>query len=44
MELHDGFPDARGVKIEAVRNALKDAGIKFIAETGDGAGARVRKG
>lgn len=29
--------------LEAIRNALEDAGVIFIAENGEGAGVRLRK-
>jgi transcriptional regulator with XRE-family HTH domain len=30
--------------VEAVREALEEAGVEFIPENGSGAGVRVRKG
>jgi transcriptional regulator with XRE-family HTH domain len=35
--------DAKQSTIDALRRALEEAGIEFIAENGGGAGARLRK-
>jgi transcriptional regulator with XRE-family HTH domain len=43
MEQDEGFPVARGANIEAVHNALRDAGIDFIPENGGGVGVRLRQ-
>ncbi|MDZ3824661.1 MAG: helix-turn-helix transcriptional regulator [Pseudoxanthomonas sp.] len=43
MELEDGFPAARGSNIQAVYEALCEAGVIFIPENGGGPGVRLRK-
>jgi transcriptional regulator with XRE-family HTH domain len=43
MEQDEGFPIARGANIEAVYNALAEAGIIFLPENGGGVGIRLRK-
>ncbi len=35
--------DAKHSTIEALKRALEDAGVEFIAENGGGAGVRLRK-
>jgi DNA-binding XRE family transcriptional regulator len=43
MEQDEGFPIARGAKIEAVYRTLAEAGIIFLPENGGGVGIRIRK-
>lgn len=41
FELNEGGPQAR--TIDAIRSALEQAGVIFVAENGEGAGVRLRK-
>lgn len=41
LELGDGTPQRR--TLAAIRIALEDAGVEFIAENGGGVGVRLRK-
>jgi transcriptional regulator with XRE-family HTH domain len=43
MEADEGFPIAKGANIQAVYQALIDAGIVFIAGNGHGPGVALRK-
>ncbi|MBL4768033.1 MAG: helix-turn-helix domain-containing protein [Rhodobacteraceae bacterium] len=43
MEAADGFPESRGSNIEAVHDALIEAGIELVPENGGGPGVRLRK-
>jgi len=42
MEAAKGVPSGHSKSLEAVENALKDAGIEFIDENGGGPGVRLK--
>jgi len=43
LEAADGELGGRLSTVEAIRAALENAGVEFIAENGGGAGVRLRK-
>lgn len=43
LETKDGPIGGRDSTTEAIRTALENAGVEFIAENGGGAGVRLRK-
>lgn len=42
-EASEGVPNITAANLNAIRRALEDAGVEFIAENGGGAGVRLRK-
>ncbi|MEM6566673.1 MAG: transcriptional regulator, partial [Pseudomonadota bacterium] len=43
LEKDDGILGGRQSTILAIRNALENAGVEFIAENGGGPGVRLKK-
>ena len=43
LEKEDGPIGGRSATVQAIRTALEDAGVEFIAENGGGPGVRLRK-
>jgi hypothetical protein len=43
MEASKGAAEGLANNVDAVRRALEEAGVEFIAENGGGAGVRLRK-
>ena len=43
MESAEGVPSALSRNLEAVQQALENAGIEFVSENGGGAGVRFKK-
>lgn len=43
LEAADGDLGGRQTTVEAIRTALENAGVEFIAENGGGPGVRLRK-
>lgn len=43
LEAADGDLGGRRTTVEAIRTALENAGVEFIAENGGGPGVRLRK-
>ena len=42
-EITEGSPTITEANAEAIRTALENAGVEFIAENGGGAGVRLKK-
>ncbi len=43
MELSQGVPKSLSTNLQAIQNALEDAGVIFIDEDEEGPGVRLRK-